>query len=240
MKKILLAACLAFSVTAASAADFDATVGASSDYLYRGVSLTDGKPTVFGEVKADNVLVDGLTLSTNGVLIDASPINRDNTVRTEAGVSYTFGEQYKLPVAVSVGAFRVFNPVEYASDYNELRVDANWQVTDKFSVVGRAAQITTDAVPEDTYFAAGVKYNDFLTEGLAVSVLAATVKEDVTGDYVFSNTELGLDYNLGNGVSLFGTYSIAGDTFEDVLDEEITFRSRAISSAGLVGVKYNF
>ena len=185
MKNVLLG-CILMGLVATSnvyAADVTASVGASSDYFYRGVSLTNGDPAVFGSLKVDNVVLDNLSVSVDGVVLDTSPANNDKTLRSELGVSYKF-----LPsdvVTVDVGAYRVFNPVVYANDFNEVRVQADWKVKSDITVYGKVASIVGDSTYNDTLAAVGVKEEGFLLEPLTVGLEAVNVHADFNGRDMF-------------------------------------------------------
>lgn len=240
MKNVLLG-CILLGLFAASnvnAADVTASVGASSDYFYRGVSLTNGDPTVFGSLKVDNVLVDNLSVSVDGVVLNASPLNDSKTVRSELGVSYRF-----LPakaVSLDVGAYRVLNPVVYANDYNELRVQSDWKVKDDVTVYGKAAAIVGNVSYNDTFLAVGVKKEGFLVDPLTVSVEAANIHSDFAGRDSFNNLELTASYKLTEKLDVFGVYSVGGESVANALTGAVDFNGRPIGSGGLVGVKYTF
>lgn len=236
MKNVLFGLVLAMFSVSGMAADIDVNVGASSDYLYRGETVTAGEPAVFASLKANNV-VDNFYVSVDGVVLNVSPVNENKTLRTEVGVGYglNFGS-----VAVDAGAYRVFNPVLYAEDYNELRTQATWQATDKLSVFGRAAHIVSDSVQNDSYVAVGTKYDGLFVDNLSVSLLASTFRDDATADFSFNNVELTAEYQVLKGLYAFGTYSVGGATVKDAFDEELTFRARDIPSVGMVGIRYQF
>lgn len=237
MKNVIFGLVLAMISVSAMAADVDVNVGASSDYLYRGETVTAGEPAVFGSLKFNDVVVDNLFVSIDGVVLNTSPVNENKTLRTEFGVGYglNFGS-----VAVDVGAYRVFNPVLYAEDYNELRTQATWQATDKFSVFGRVAHIVSDSVQNDSYVAVGAKYDGLFVNNLSVSLLASALRDDATADFSFNNVELTAEYQVLKGLYAFGTYSVGGATVKDAVDEVLTFRARDIPSVGMVGIRYQF
>lgn len=237
MKNVFFGLVLAMFSVSAMAADVDVNVGASSDYLYRGETVTAGNPAVFGSLKFNDVVLDNLYVSVDGVVLDTSPADESKTLRTEFGVGYAFGLG---PVTVDAGAYRVFNPVLYAADYNEVRTQATWQASDKLSVFGRAAHIVSDSVQNDSYVAVGTKYDGLFVDDLSVSLLASTFRDDATADFAFNNVELTAEYQVLKGLYAFGTYSVGGSSVRDAFDEELTFRSRDIPSAGLVGIRYQF
>lgn len=237
MKNVIFGLIFVMVSAPAMAADARVNVGVSSDYLYRGETVTEGEPTVFGSLKVNDVVIDNLYVSVDGVVLNASPLKESKTLRTEFGVGYEFDLG---PVTVDSGAYRVFNPVLYDADYNELRTQATWHATDKLSLFGRAAHIVSNSTPNDSYVALGTKYDGLLVDKLSVSVLASTFRNDATSNFEFNNLEVTTEYEVLNGLYAFGTYSVGGSATLDALDDGIKFRARAIPSAGSVGVRYQF
>lgn len=240
MKNVLLG-CILMGLAATSnvyASDVTATVGASSDYFYRGVSLTNNDPAVFGSLKVDNVVLKNLSVSVDGVVLDTSPANNDKTLRSELGVSYKFVPSDK--VSVDVGAYRVFNPVVYANDFNEMRVKADWSVRDDVTVYGKAAAIVGSVPYNDTFLAVGVEKEGFLVDRLTVGAEVASIHSDFSGRDSFNNLELSASYKLTQNLDVFGLYSVGGSNVARALDGVAKFNGRPISSGGLVGLKYTF
>lgn len=237
MKNILIASLLLVATTSANAAEVDVSVSAASDYLYRGQTVTQGEPTVYGSLTLKDVVVPNVYLRGEGVVLNLAPYEEDKTLRSEFGVGYrkSFGQ---LDFDLSVN--RVFNPVLYAKDYNEGRFEVNWNATDKVDVFGRVAHIVSDGVANDSYVAVGVKKQDFFVDKLSVSALASTFRSDATASYAFNNFELTAEYELAKGLYAFGTYSVGGATVRDAFDEEVKFDAVEIPSAGMVGFTYRF
>jgi len=239
MKNVILALLLALVSTTAFAADIDTdvTVGASSDYLYKGQSLTEGQPTVFGGVRIDNVAVDGLYFTADGAVTNLAPLNTRKTINSVVGLGYVFNIKR---VALDVGAYRVFNPVIQPADYNEFRATATYAVTDNVSVYGRVSKVTSNAVPLDLYYAGGVEYRGLFTEKLSAGVMVAAINPEGDVGSLVNNTEVYASYDLGKGFEAFGTYSIGGRHIRDTFDSQFKIDAVDIPSVGLVGVRYTF
>ena len=240
MKNVLLG-CILMGLAATSnvyASDVTATVGASSDYFYRGVSLTNNDPAVFGSLKVDNVVLKNLSVSVDGVVLDTSPFNNGKTLRSELGISYKFVPNDK--VSVDVGAYRVFNPVVYANDYNEVRSQVTWAAKNDLKVYGKAAVIVGDVSYNDTFVAVGVEKQGFLLDRLTVGAEAANIHSDFSGRDSFNNLELTASYKLTDKLEAFGLYSVGGSNVANAFDGVVKFNGRPLSSGGLVGLKYTF
>lgn len=239
MKNVLFGMILmALGTSAAHAADVKASVGASTDYFYHGVSLTNGEPTVFGSLKVDNVFVDNLSLSVDGAVLNSAPLNANKTVRADFGVAYKFAPADAW--TVDVGAYRVVNPVIYSADYNELRAKATWKASDRLSVFGGVTNILSDAVPNDTYLSVGLNYDQFLVAPLSVGLQANSLYSDAANQHTFNNLELTANYKVTPKVDVFALYSVGGSTTASAFDVPVSFRGNPIPSGGLVGVKYTF
>lgn len=234
MKNIILAIVLAVTALPLYASNVTGVVGASTDYLYRGESLSTDEPTVFGHLRFEDVVLDGIYFDVDGVLTDTSPYNETKTLRSEVGAGYSFELG---PVALTAGAYRVLNPVLYSNDYNELRADANWALTDHVALVGSVAQIVSSNNPEDLYASAGVVTT---WDKLSVSALASVKNVDTLDSTLFNNVELTASYNVWNNVDIFATYSFGGDRFENYVDGVASFETTKLASTGLVGVRLNF
>lgn len=240
MKNLFLASVLMMfgAVSQANAADVTGTVGATTDYMYHGVSVSGNDPTVFGNVRFDNTFVDGLGVSVSGVVVDSSPFNSSKTVRSEFGVFYDY--RFTDNVSAEFGAYRVLNPIVYANDYNELRASVDWSLNDKLSVFGQASTMVSSAAPRDTYLAVGARYKGLFTNKLTVSALVSTVHQDYNSEFTFNNLELGAEYALTNRWTVFGTYSVGGDTVLNGVNGLVHFNATNIPSGGALGVKYTF
>lgn len=236
MKKLIATATLISLVALAApvfAADVDVNVGASSDFLVRGQSVTGDKPAVFGSLKFNDVLVKNAFVSVDGIVLNPSPVSKTKTLRSEFGVGYEFAFS---KVSGYAGLYRVFNPVLYSADYNEARVQVEYSPTDTISLYGKAAQIVSSSTDKDSYVALGAKYNGLMHDKLSLSVQFSGLRDGRTNDFAYNNTELTAEYKISKGLYAFGTYSIGGDTASKV------FRSTTtnVPSQGLVGVRYQF
>lgn len=239
MKNLAIAVLVSLAALSAPAfaADVDVNVGASSDFLVRGQSITNGKPAVFGSLKFNDVLVKNAFVSVNGVVLDSSPLNGNKTLRSEFGVGYDFTFN---KVNADIGVYRVFNPVLYASNYNEARVQMDYALTDSVSLYGKVAHIISASTDQDSYAAVGARYDGLLDGKLSVSAQASTFRSGQTHDFAYNNTEVTAEYKLAEGLYAFGTYSVGGKTTLNAFDTEVTFRARDIPSQGLVGIRYQF
>lgn len=238
MKNVILALLLTLASTSALAANTDVSVGVASDYLYRGQSVTNGDPTVFGSVKFDNVVVNKAYISVDGVVVNLAPLNASKTVRADVGVGYAFDVTKNLSLDLSV--HRVWNPVVQASDYNEARAQATFAVTDKFSVYGRVAKAGANTVLNDWYFAGGADYKGFMTPKLSVGALVSAVDSTHGGNVKFNNAEIYASYDIYKGLSAFGMYSFGGSTANRVLQNQVVLNSTNIPDGGMIGVRYSF
>lgn len=235
MKNLILAIVLSTFSAVSFAADAEGEVGIVSDYLYRGQSESAEQPAIFGELTVSGVVVEGDYFRASTLAVDLD--DTFSVGRSEVGVGYA---RQLGPIVADLSYNRVMNSVLYPADYNEARLGVTFEATDSLDIVGNVAQITTDAVPEDLYLSAGFRYSDLFVDGLNLSMLAATFHDDATTQFEFNNLEVGVEYELGRGLSAFGLYSVGGKTVTDVTDGEVNFRSRDIPSTGMVGVKYSF
>lgn len=233
MKNVILALCLALVSTSAFATDVNVTVGASTDYLNHGRSVTNGQPTIFGGLRVENLLLDGVYASVDGVVTDIAPLNERKTVRTELGLGYAFTIK---DTTIDLGIKRTFNPVLAPVDYNQFIAKARWSATDKLSVFGEVSKVMSSDLQQDFYANAGVEYRGLFTDKLSVGGLMAVVHGKNDNGLVYNNTELFASYNLGNGFEAFGKYSIGGSSFGSLT----AFNSGDIPSGGLLGVRYTF
>lgn len=244
MKKILFALVLALLAAtapafAASQATVTGVVEATSDTLYRGKSFTNDKAAVTLGLRADNVLVNGVFVQATGTTIDVGNLDRDGRLRTEYVVGYgrSFGD---LSLVGSVA--RVQNPVIYAQDYTEARLDAAYALTQKLAVTGQYAQILTDAVGQDRYASLGLEYRGLFVPELTVGGLASYQSYKKSDRSEFNNAELFVTYALTKNVEAFGKYSWGGKSITHATDafSFLDYRASDLKDQGQVGLRVRF
>lgn len=238
MKNVIFAAIFSLAAASANAANVSATVSASSDLLYRGQSVTDGQPTVAGTLDFTDVFVDGVFVKVGTAVIDASPVDANKTLRTDVGVGYA-GQVGRLDYAVSVN--RVFNPVvERTVDFNEVRGELTFNATEKLDLLAQVAVATDKQLGRDAYAAVGIGYNGLFTDKLDVTVLTSGRYFDLAGTAEYNNFQVGASYAVTDNLSVFGDYSVGGETVLDFVEQVGTFNAASIPSVGQVGLRYNF
>lgn len=238
MKNVFFALLLAMAATPALATDATVSVEATSDYLYRGQSVTGDKPAVSASLRLDGLVADGVFVTAKGTTIDIGNLDQDGTVRTDLALGYSraFGN---LNVAVS--AARVLNPVLYAQDYTEARVDASYGLTKNLSVTGQFAQILTSAVGQDRYASLGLKYDNFLVNDLTVGGLVSVADYKKAARTEFNNAEVYGSYAITKNLAVFGSYSWGGTSVLHALDAtDVSFNASNLSNQGQVGVRVTF
>ena len=101
-KGVVLAFCAALASTPAVAADWSAEVGVVSDYRYRGLSLSNGKPAVQGSISVEHE---------SGAYAElwASSLTGNSANRTEidatAGYAFSLTETLSLDVSATYYAY---------------------------------------------------------------------------------------------------------------------------------------
>lgn len=243
MMKLLTATLLTFALAGtAMASDGKATgfVEASSDYLYRGQSVTNDKPAVSAGLQITDLVVDGTFASVSGTTVDVGDLDRNGKIRAEYVVGYgtSFADRY----SVSVSAARVQNPVLYTEDYTEARLDAAVRLTQKLYATGQYAQILTDKVGNDKYASLGLEYKGLYTDKLNVGVLASYQSYDLSNRSEFNNAELFATYALTKNVEAFGSYSWGGKSITHATDafSFLDYRASSLRDQGQVGVRVRF
>lgn len=238
MKKVLFALLLAVASVPAFATDATVTVEASSDFLYRGQSVTNDKPAVTAGLRLDGLVGDGVFATAQGTTLDLGNLDQDGTIRSEFAVGYghRFGD-----LSLNGSVARVLNPVTKSDDYTEARVDAAYALTDDFSVYGQYAQVLTDAVGQDRYAAVGVQWDNFVVDKLSVGLLASAQQYKKADRTEFNNAEVYGSYAFNKHLTAFGSYSWGGTSVLNALDAtDVSFNASDLSDQGQVGIRYTF
>lgn len=241
----MIVAALMFFTVNASAVTFSGEVGVNSQNMYRGEVLSDN-PSVYGNMRVDNILLDGLFVEGSASSIYASPIN-DSSVRSELNIGW-HGSWDKLSYELSVA--RTFNTrVDFndsndfylynSFDYNEARVKVDYQLTDTFNVYGMVAQgfenpsfnsadYRSVVSGANTYAAIGVEtdLNDMFTVGALVS----GQHYDNVDDTRYHNAEVYALANVWNDFFVEGRFSFGG---ENVAGKDA-------GNEGYLGISYRF
>jgi hypothetical protein len=222
-------------------------IGVETNDVYRG-ELLSNNGSAFGDVKLDNIFLDGLYARVSGNTTNLAPINGASTLPLDYGVGYA-REVGNFGYDVSVN--HTYNTVFYPLDYTEVRGEVSYKIFDNVKLYTQVGQLVTSALPKDTYGAVGAEYTDKTFTNLTVGVLTSayryggagtvgnfTSSGDFTTQYVdnhqtkYNNTQLYASYPVSflPGVSLLGGYSFGGtDRFGD-----------NIGNQGWLGAKYSF
>lgn len=121
-------ALLVLSASAAGSVDgLAGSVGVATDYVYRGISLTQGEPSAFARVDytAANGVYGGLWL---GRIDTATPYGDLGAAEIDAYVGY--GRRITSDIDINLQAARYVYPdstFEYSFDYDELAVAFSWR-----------------------------------------------------------------------------------------------------------------
>jgi hypothetical protein len=243
---LLLIAALAITAFAwsaqASATDdlqFNGSVGAETNYLYRGANLSsDDDLSLNATARFDNVLIPGLYFRTG---LNTTSYNDWSTkTRSDTGIGYT-RDLGKWTYDVSLN--HVANPGTYGYDYNEARGRLGYNVTTNIQLFGDVGYQLGDNSENDLYVAAGVDYfNAFGVDNLRVGALVSGIKYDdptnlgslpVPGSTVtyvdhsrFNNAEGYVSYLFNDKWSAYGKYSVGGHTQFGEIDNESTIGVR--------------
>lgn len=236
----LLATALLSAPAMASEGKASGFVEVASDALYRGQSISQDKPTVSVGLRADNLVVDGTFVSVTGTTTSSlSNLDRDSTIRTESAIGYgkTFANRYSVAASV----VRVQNPVLYASNYTEVRLDGAVRLTERLYATGEYAQILTDKVGNDKYAALGLEYKGLIVPELSVGGKLSYQDYDLRGRSEFNNAELFATYAVTKNVEAFASYSWGGKSFTHAVDAfPVDFRASNLRDQGNVGVRVRF
>lgn len=220
MNKTLLA--IAFVAASATAtAETTADLWASTDYLYRGSSLSHGEAALGLNYESSDVLIPGLSVNAGLAVWDFTGRTGDTVHRADVGVAYSGDLAYDLKYTVGVN--RVLTNDVFAADYSEVRGRLSRDFGDRFTVFGELGYSFTDAVSNDLYTAVGVSYavSDSIWVAGAVSAVDSEFRNswnhnhaevkagwDVTSQFgvfaqaTYGNRDLGLDNEWAVG----GTY----------------------------------
>jgi hypothetical protein len=211
MRNVILAFCMTvFGMASANASDFftlkedvpdiEGTVRFGSEFVYRGVSLGDDVSAGL-DLRASNILISGLFVSSKMDTYRLSPLNDSTQVRTDLGVGLGFILGGVLDVEASI--HRVHNPNFNAPSYNEPRVKVGYDV---FYVEGAYNEANGNY-----YTALGVDYPLGFVPGLTVGGLVSGIDYGATDTYRFNNAQVYLNYNVWNDLDLIGAYSYGGE-----------------------------
>lgn len=209
MKVLKLALCAAtaslFMAGAAAAQDVTFNIGATSDYVYRGVSQTDEGPAIQGGVDVSSGIVYGGLWASNVDFYDSTDAEIDAYVGvkpTAGSVSFDLGAiyygyvnapsasdyafwEFKAAASVPAGPFTLGAAAYYSPDFfggvgDSLYYEANASVSpaDKWTVTAAVGKQTIDD------FSA----LDYTTYNIGVSY---AFTDKVTGDLRFHDSDLG-------------------------------------------------
>ena len=205
LKTSLLALALLAASGTALAGDNTVNLTAQTKLVERGVLVTD-HASVGLDLRFNDVVLDGAFVRADfDTVSDTTPVSGSVTFRSDLGVGYgntLLGNEWEVSVN------RVLNPVIYAGDYTEARLNVK-----RGPLFVAVQQGLTDGINEDTYAAVGVKQAvGPVTLGGLVS---ATRYNDLTGslkdEVKFTNAELFAQYNVWRNVDLNVNYSYGGD-----------------------------
>lgn len=221
-KRLLAIACVALlSTPLVAAAEEDAQapvsweIGAVSDYLFRGASQTDEKPTVQAGLTW-NTPVD-IYVGTWASGVDFGDDSADIEVDYFVGYGFDLGDKVNLDVMLN----RYTYPGAGELAYNELvtttTIDETWKVNVSY---------TNDVWNSDTtgwYYGVGGEWglpNDFsLSANVGRSVFNDS---DVASDYTDWNIGIGRDFGIANvSLGYYGTDGKGRDNFGKQADNRV-------------------
>jgi len=207
MKNLLLICTLMFSSLAFASDNIDASAWLSSDYLYRGASLSDGDEAAGFDFRASDVVVDGLFVSTEAAVWD---LGGADASRLDAGVGYG-SRLFDGKLGYSFSAHRVISS-EWNS-YSELRAGVFADLNSKISLYGEIAQLVEGRDSKDTFLETGVRvaFTDALWAGVSASALRSQERDDID----FNNAAVSVGWEVFSGFDLVGTYSHGGDRLDN-------------------------
>lgn len=209
MKSLILAVTLALTSSALVASESNSTAvfRAGSDLIYRGQDLTGSQGTVGLGLLFDNVVWDGVFVSSDFDTVEVTPLNDNTQVRSDLQVGY--GAVWN-DFTYSVSLARVLNPVSYASDYTEVRARGQYSI-----VYGEVGQGLSNDVNTDIYFAVGVEGRPFTQELLlGTSASFISYDGDATGvsNVEWNNFQVYASYDLWRELDVNAGFSFGGDT----------------------------
>lgn len=229
MKKLFSAALLAGAAigamagTANAEGTFTGNVGLTTDYVFRGISQTNGNPAIQGGLDYVNGAFYAGTWMSN---TDFGPFGGNTELDLYAGWTPTVG-----PVALNLGVLGYFYPGAHddAAEFNyyELKGTATITPFTGFSLTG-SAYYSPDFFGETgnaLYLEIAGAYT--VSDKISISGAFGNQKiDDVNGpaaggtDGDYNTWNLGLTYTIGNGLSVDGRYI---DTDIDPSDDIATF-----------------
>lgn len=207
MKNLLVICTLMFSSLAFASDNIDASAWLSSDYLYRGVSLSDSNEAAGFDFRASDVLVDGLFVSTQTAVWD---LGDTDATRLDAGIGYG-GRLADGKLGYSFSAHRVISS-EWSS-YSELRAGVFSDLGNRLRIYGEVSQLVEGRDSKDTFLEAGFKLN--ITDALWANVSAAALRSQERDDIKFNHAAVSVGWELFSGLDLVGTYSQGGGRLDN-------------------------
>lgn len=209
MKSLIVAVALALTSSALVASESNSTAvfRAGSDLIYRGQDLTGSQGTVGLGLLFDNVVWDGVFVSSDFDTVEMTPINENTQVRTDFQIGYG-GVWNDFTYSASLA--RVVNPVSYFADYTELRARGQYSI-----VYGEVGQGLSSDVNTDTYFAVGVEGRPFSQElllGASTSFISYDGNVDGNSNVEWNNFQVYASYDLWRELDVTAGFSVGGDT----------------------------
>lgn len=229
---LVLAAALAATTGTAAAQEVTADLGVESAFIYRGQDLSANEDySLNGSFRVQDAFVDGFYFRAQ-----ANSIRQDNgkgTFRVDGGAGFA-RDLGTLNYDVSVN--RVVNPVIYADDFTEARLQGGVDLTPNVNLYGLVAQQVGGSTTQDGYVAVGVDYiNAFGVPSLKLGAQTSAQRYNNYNDGRFSdltrynNTEVQASYLIRDRVAVYGKHSWGGrDRFDDTLDDVSTVGVRVL------------
>lgn len=209
MKSLTLAVVLATmsSLSYASESNSTAVLRAGSDFIYRGQDLTGSQGTVGLGLLFDNVVWDGVFVSSDFDTVELTPVNGNTQVRTDFQVGYRNSWN---DFSYSTSLARVVNPVNYNADYTELRARGQYSI-----VYAEVGQGLSNEVNTNTYFAVGVEGRPFSQElllGASTSFISYDGDAAGASNVEWNNFQVYATYDLWRELDVTAGLSIGGNT----------------------------
>lgn len=207
MKNLLVICTLMFSGLAFASDNIDASTWLSSDYLYRGESLSGGEAAAGLDLRVSNIVFDGVFVSAETAVWDLGGTDAN---RIDAGVGYG-SSLFDGRLGYSLSAHRVIG--SELESYSELRVGVFTDLNSQFRLFGGIEHLVDGRDSKDTFIEAGLRLT--ITDFLWSSVSASAVHNDERDNTDFHNASVSVGWQLLPGLSLVGKYSHGGDRLDN-------------------------
>ena len=192
-------------------------VSVTSDYVFRGVSQSNGKPAIQGGVEyaADSGFYVGGWGSSiswlSDLSVDAAPISSNVELDVYGGYRGKFNDV----VSYDVGALYYYYPGEYPSGFNsantlELYAGLTVAASEKVSLTAKYSYATTDLFGYTDSSGSGyldVGANFAVGDGWTIGAHAGKQWIDGNGAFEYTDWKLGVTKSFESGFSIGASYT---------------------------------